>query len=60
MEKLSNTLLGIGTISLIETVPALPASTGIDIPTIVQTIIQMIVGIATLLAMFKKKNVSST
>lgn len=60
MEKLSNTLLGFGSISLIETVPALPQSAGLDIPTVVQTIIQLIVGVATLLAMFKKKNVQTT
>lgn len=55
MEKLSNTLLGVGSVSLIETIPALPQQVGLDIPTVIQTIIQLIVGIGTLLAMFKKK-----
>lgn len=55
MEKLSNTLLGVGSVSLIETIPAIPQHVGLDIPTVIQTIIQLIVGIGTLLAMFKKK-----
>ena len=55
MEKLSNTLLGVGSVSLIETIPAIPQQVGLDIPTVIQTIIQLIVGIGTLLAMFKKK-----
>lgn len=55
MEKLSNTLLGVGSVSLIETIPAIPQQVGLDIPTIIQTIIQLIVGVGTLLAMFKKK-----
>lgn len=60
MEKLSNTLLGVGSVSLIETIPALPQQVGLDIPTVIQTIIQLIVGVGTLLAMFKKKqNVTS-
>lgn len=55
MEKLSNTLLGVGSVSLIETIPAIPQQVGLDVPTVIQTIIQLIVGIGTLLAMFKKK-----
>lgn len=55
MEKLSNTLLGVGSVSLIETIPAIPQQVGLDIPTVIQTIIQLIVGVGTLLAMFKKK-----
>jgi hypothetical protein len=55
MQKLSDTILGLGSISLIETIPQIQQTAQLDIPNIVQSIIQLIVAVGTLLAMFKKK-----
>ena len=60
MEKLSTSIMGIGSVSLIETIPAVTANVNLDVPSLVQTIIQLIVAAATLLAMFKKKPLKTT
>ena len=57
MEKITNTILGAGSISLIGQVPAIETAANLDVPGIVQTIIQLIVAVGTLVAMFKKKRV---
>lgn len=56
MTRINNLLAGVGSVSLIGEVPSLPAITGIDAPNIVQTIIQLIVAVATLLSLFRKKS----
>lgn len=55
MEKLSQTIMGIGSVSLIEIIPTVPAVANLDVPSLVQTIIQLFVAVATIFAMFKKK-----
>jgi len=55
MNNLSKTVLGLGSVSLIETIPVITPAVGMDLPAVVQTIIQLIVGIGTLISLFKRK-----
>lgn len=57
MNKLNSLLTGTGSISLIEVLPQVQQNLQLDAPAIVQSIIQLIVGIATLLMFFKKKTI---
>ena len=59
MEKLSNSIMGLGSVSLIEVVPTIPAVANLDVPSVVQTIIQLFVAVATLFAMFRRQKSSN-
>lgn len=58
MEKINTLLMGTGSIALIEQTPEFVINTNLDIPQITQTIIQLIVAIATIFGMFKKSKTS--
>ena len=55
MEKLQNTFIGAGGIGLVETVPNLIPSSLDNTSGIVQTIIQILIGIVTLTGLLKRK-----
>jgi hypothetical protein len=55
MEKLQNTFIGAGGIGLVETVPDLIPSSLDNTSGIVQTIIQILIGIVTLTGLLKRK-----
>lgn len=51
-------MLGTGSLAIIEQVPQFVINKNLDIPEITQTLIQLIVAIATLFGLFKKTNSS--
>lgn len=55
MEKLQNTFIGAGGIGLVEAVPDIIPTSLSDTPGIVQTIIQILIGIVTLTGLLKRK-----
>jgi len=55
MEKIQSTIIGASGIGLIETVPELIPTSLSDTPGIVQTIIQILIGIVTLTGLLKRK-----
>ena len=55
MEKIQSTIIGDSGIGLIETVPEMIPTSLSDTPGIVQTIIQILIGIVTLTGLLKRK-----
>lgn len=54
MERVQNLLIGGGGISLIQTAPEVVNQLPMDAPNIVQVVVQLIIGIVTLIGLFKK------
>lgn len=56
MKQIQDTIMGLASIGVIEAVPAIIQPVGLDYPNVIQTIIQILVGVATLMGLFKRKN----
>ena len=56
MERMNNLLIGGGGIALIDTTPNIINTLPMDAPIIVQVLVQLIIGVVTLIGLFKKKN----
>lgn len=59
MQKITDTIIGAGSIGLIEVVPNLVPAQTADYSAVFQTLIQLAIGVVTLLGLFKKKRVSN-
>jgi uncharacterized membrane protein YphA (DoxX/SURF4 family) len=55
MERMNNLLIGGGGIALVDTTPHIINTIPMDAPNIVQVIVQLIIGVVTLIGLFKKK-----
>jgi hypothetical protein len=57
MNQIKSLLIGGSGIGLVEATPVIAQTANVDISGIVQTVIQLVIGVVTLLGMFKKKKV---
>lgn len=55
MTKLTDTIIGTAGIGLIETVPQIIPAAQMDYAGITQTVIQIVIGLVTLLGLFRKR-----
>jgi hypothetical protein len=57
MERMNNLLLGGGGIALVDTTPDLINVIAVNAPSVVQMLVQIVIGIVTIIGIFKKKKV---
>lgn len=57
MERMNNLLLGGGGIALVDTTPDLINVIAVNAPNVVQMLVQIVIGIVTIIGIFKKKKV---
>lgn len=57
LDKLTNTIIGVSGITAVEVVPTLPVIQTLDYSSIIQTLVQVLIGVATLIGLFKKKSI---
>jgi hypothetical protein len=55
MERMNNLLLGGGGIALVDTTPDLINVIAVNAPSVVQMLVQIVIGIVTIIGIFKKK-----
>jgi hypothetical protein len=55
MNKFNELLIGGGGIALVDTTPQILNAMPIDAPSIVQVLVQLVIGIVTLISLFKRK-----
>lgn len=57
MQRVTDTIIGVGGIGLVETIPNVLPQSHMDYPALTQTVIQILIGLATLLGLFRKNRV---